>query len=259
MFLEQRQAHIVELLEANGSVSLNELAGRFGISGATVRRDLSDLEKKGLLKRTYGGAVRISSILFERDYREEQQSNAREKEAIAQAVAQLIKDGDAIILDSGTTTEKVASALHDRDITIITNSATIPADSQAQSFRPTLYKAGGLYRANTRSIVGSEAERFIRALRPDKAIIGINAIKGDELTTPHVSERDIKRAMIDVSKEKYLVVDHTKFGRESLSVVANIREFDAIITDAGVPADVVAYYHSLGIQVITGASGFQEQ
>jgi len=221
----------------------------FGISAATVRRDLSDLEEQGLLKRTHGGAVSISRSVFERDYKEGQKSQIEEKKSIARVVAKIISDGESILLDSGTTTDQIAMELANRNVTIITNSDTIPPEGI--NFSPVVYKAGGLYRAVTKSIVGPQAEKFIQGFRSDKAFIAANGISGMEVTTPHISEGTIKEVMIASAKEKYLIVDHTKFGQVYLSVFANVREFDAIITDSKIDKKIVEYYQSHLIPVLT--------
>lgn len=249
MFSEQRQSMIIDLIRSNGSVSLGELIASFGVSEATVRRDLSELEKRGLLKRTHGGAMSSSDSVFERDYREEAVVNTEEKKSIARVVASLVNDGDSVLLDSGTTTEQIATLLAGRNITIITNSATIPPD--ISDFIPEVYKAGGLYRSWTKSIVGPEAERFIRSLHPDKAFIATNGVNLNCVSTPHISEASIKQAMIDASRKKYLVADHTKFGKEYLMMFSKAEQFDGIITDDKLDGETVEYYRSRSIPVIT--------
>lgn len=249
MFFEQRRTIILELLQDRGGVSLGELVEMFDISPATVRRDLSDMEKQGLLKRTHGGAVNTATSAFERDYSEEQKSQTEEKKSIARVVAQMVNDEESVMLDSGTTIDQIAVALADRKITIITNSATIPPE--LPDFLPEVYKAGGLYRAMTKSIVGPQAERFIQSFRPDKVFIAANGISENLVTTPHISEGSVKEAMIASAKEKYLVVDHTKFGQEYLSVFAKASEFDAIITDSGIDEATIKFYQSRSIPIIT--------
>jgi len=249
MFSEQRQAAILERLNQNGSVSLGELIGALSVSEATVRRDLSELEARGMLRRTHGGAVSMANSLSERDYGEAEASNVSEKCSIALVAASLVNDGDTVLLDSGTTTHQIALSLAGRDITIITNSITIPPEGV--DFKPVLYLAGGLCRLNTKSTVGPNAEAFIRSLRPDKAFIAANGILKDEFFTPHLSESEIKRSMIAVAKEKYLVADHTKFGKSYLSAVAEVSQFDAIITDDNISDETANYYRSRHIPVLS--------
>ncbi len=249
MFLEQRLSVIMDILNKNGSVSIRELVTTLNVSEATVRRDLDELERSNLLKRTHGGAISISSSIFERNYKEEEATNSKEKESIARVAAKLVNDGDTVLLDSGTTTEKISRALADKNIIIITNSTMIP--SEAITFRATIYFIGGLLRPNLKAIVGSEAERFVRTLRPDKAFISANGVYENEASTPDLSEAGIKRAMLESAKKKYLAVDHSKFGKRFLSVFTTIDKFDGIITDDGLDRNTIKYYKSNWIPVYT--------
>ncbi len=257
MFSEQRQAFILDWLNQSGSVRSQELVETLGISTATVRRDLSELEEQGLLKRTHGGAVSLTSALFERAYGDAAGKQGAEKKAIAQIAASLVAEGETVLLDSGTTTHEIARQLANKEVTLITNSMTLPPEDMP--FRPTLLLTGGHYRSHTQACVGPHAQALIRSVRPDKAFIGANGIVDMEFTTPHASEAAIKQLMIEVSKEKYLVADHTKFQKRSLSVVGSVSVFNALITDDGVTEDTASFYRTRFVPLLTPSTFEPEQ
>lgn len=248
MFSEQRHSYIMELIQNNGSVNVSELTEALKVSEATIRRDLNELEIRGFLKRTHGGAVKADNSRFELDYSDQFILNVEEKEHIAKIVSQMVQEGESVFLDSGTTTEKISHALSNLNITIITNSATIPSNNG--TYTPEVYKIGGFYRQNTKSIVGAEAEKTVLSMHPDKAFIGANGVSFESVSTPHIHEAGIKEAILKSAKEKYLVVDHSKFNQEHLIEFALINQFDGIITDNNVSDEIVEYYESLGVKVI---------
>ena len=140
--------------------------------------------------------------------------------------------GDTVLLDAGTTTVEIARLLADKNITIITNSAIITSEDIHGKGTIEIYSTGGLFRPTTKSLVGPAAEHFLRQIRPDKAFIAANGITLESgATTAHASEASIKNTMIGISKEAYLVVDHSKFGKEYFSVIAPAKAFTGIITD----------------------------
>ena len=172
MFAEQRKSIILDMLKLKGSVSLTELIELFDVSEATIRRDLTDLEKNNQLQRTHGGAISVDLSIFEAGYLDKELDYLEEKQQIAQTVAAIINDGDTVFLDSGTTTFEIARAIRNKKITLITNSATIVADStNGPDCEIELISTGGVYRANTRSFIGANAEKFIRSIVPDKVFI----------------------------------------------------------------------------------------
>lgn len=248
MLQEQRRAIILDIVDKQGIASIADLVGTLGASVATVRRDLTEMASSGMIRRTHGGALSASASRFERSYDEADVLHVEAKREIARTVADLVTDGDTVLLDSGTTTEQIARALADRDVTIITNSAAIPPLDL--NFAPTLHFTGGMYRAAARSSVGPQAESAIRSMRPDKAFIAANGVYGDQVMTPDISEASVKRVMLEVSRQKFLVVDHTKFGQRCLAAVAPVQEFDAIITDSALPVETRNFYRSIFVPVI---------
>lgn len=256
MFAEQRKAIILDMLKLKGSVSLMELTQLFDVSEATIRRDLTELEKKGQLQRTHGGAVSTELSIFEAGYVEKEQEYLAEKQKIAQIAAFMINDGDTVLLDSGTTTYEIARAIRNKKITLITNSATIVADMMnSPECSVELISTGGVYRPSTRSFLGADAENLIRMIVPDKVFIAANGFSVRYgATTPTLSEASIKRTMIEVGKEVYLAVDSSKVGKDYFSVIAKPGAFQGVVTDSGMDALTVDALRDIGVPVINDAS-----
>lgn len=253
MFIEQRKSLILEELNNNGSVALNDLISMLGVSQATVRRDLTELERSGLLRRTHGGAVPTDIAILEAGYAEKENVNLEEKRSIAKLCASMVVEGDTVMLDSGTTTFEIARALRHKKITIITNSATIISDYINYTDSPVeLVCTGGIFRQNFRCFVGSETENFIRRIIPDKVFIAANGFSVSHgASTPMLVEASVKRAMVGAGKSTYLVVDSSKMGNDYLSVIAPPEAFDGIITDSRIDKATVQELLDRGLEVIT--------
>ncbi len=256
MFAEQRKSIILDMLKLKGSVALTELTELFDVSEATIRRDLTELEKRNQLQRTHGGAVSTNLSVFEAGYLEKEQEFLEEKRQIAAIASALVNEGDTVLLDSGTTTFEIARALRNKKITLITNSATIIADvANGADCKMELISTGGVYRASTRSFIGPDAENFIRNMVPDKVFIAANGFSTRYgATTPNLTEASIKRVMIKAGKEVYLAVDSGKTGKDYLSVIAKPEAFHGIVTDSGMDAATVNALRSIGVSVINDAS-----
>jgi len=251
MFAEQRKTAIIELINSNSSVSLNELMDTFEVSETTIRRDLTELENEGELTRTHGGAIASTKSTFEPNYTEKENENFAEKESIASVVASMVKPGETILLDAGTTTVQIARALSSKRITLITNSAIIASNFIASNTEMEIHSTGGLFRAHTNSFVGAAAENYLRQIRPDKAFIATNGISLDSgATTAHLLEASIKKTMIAVAKQVFLVADHSKFGKEYFSVIERADAFDGIISDKWISQQVVEQFKDKGIPII---------
>lgn len=250
MFAEERKARIVELVQTYKRIKVNELTEKFRVSESTIRRDLQELEAMGLIKRTHGGAVSVQNTGFEPSFKEKEDAYHKEKEYIGELASKFIEDGDTIILDSGTTTLEIAKRLKGKKVTVLTNSVTIPMEL-AKSNSVELIVTGGYIRWNTLSMVGPIANAVIKEFRVDKAFIGANGVTiEDGITTPDINEASTKRAMIEVAKEVYLVVDHSKFNKVSFSHIADIKNVDCIITDKEVDKRLIKKYKQLGIELL---------
>jgi DeoR family transcriptional regulator, repressor of opine catabolism and conjugal transfer len=232
---EDRQAKIVDLLRMRNFVDIRTLTERFEVSVATVRRDLDELEDAGLLRRTHGGAVGINQVALDATNATRAVWNQAEKAAIAAVVADMVVDGDTVLLDAGTTALEVARKLTGRkSLTLISNGLDIVAEltrGEGQS----IYSVGGEYSDINRSFRGPLAEQFIRQFNVDKLILNAASIDVDRglICTSTPVNASVARAMMEVSRRVIVVADHSKFTKSSLSVVAKIEDVGVVVTDSG--------------------------
>lgn len=232
---DHRQTKIVELLRETNFVDLRTLTERLDVSVATVRRDLGDLEEAGLLRRTHGGAVSINQVAQDPSHAARAVSNQTEKAAIAAAAAGMIADGDAVLLDAGTTSLEVAKKLSTRNgLTLISNGLDIILEL-TRAEMPRLYAVGGEFTETNRSFRGPLAEQFIRQFIVDKLILNASSIDLDRglICTTSPANASIQRAMIEVSSRIIVVADHSKLTKSSLSVIARIEDVGVVVTDSG--------------------------
>lgn len=232
---EDRQGKIVELLRDKSFVDIRSLTERFQVSVATVRRDLGELEEAGFLRRTHGGAVSLNQVGQDSPHAARSVSHQAQKAAIAAAAVKMIADGDAVLLDAGTTALEVAKLLTGRKgLTLISNGADIIAEL-IRGETQNVYSVGGEYTDSNRSFRGPLAESFIRQFNVDKLILNASSIDLDRglICTASPQNASIQKAMIDVANRVIVVADHTKFGKSSLSVTTKIEDVGVIVTDVG--------------------------
>src|SRR6056297_636435 len=231
MFAEERLEAIENEVLRKGKVKVNDLAKKFNVSKATIRRDLTELETIGILKRTHGGAVPQSHTKTELSYLEKEDQLLNEKEQIGKYAAVFIKAGDTIALDSGTTTIQIAKSIDVEDITIITNSIKI-ANLLSKKKNIEVILTGGLLRQNTLALVGPLAEESVNHFNIDKAFLGANGITPDGgFTTPNIVEANIKKTFIKNSERVFFVCDHSKLYKKSFAKIAQMSEVDGLIID----------------------------
>jgi DeoR family transcriptional regulator of aga operon len=231
-----RRNEIVRLVNTNGRAKVEELSRHFSVSTVTIRNDLNYLEERGLIHRAYGGALTRKEVAFDPTLIEKAKLHAEEKKRIGARAASRIFDGDSIILDSGTTTIEIAKAIKDRkDLTVMTNAINIASELAGLS-GVTVMLTGGTLREKSFSLVGPHAESALKAFYFDKLFLGVDGLDAESgLTTPNQLEAQLNRVMIEVSRETVAVVDSSKFGRRSLSLIAPLDRISCIITDSGIP------------------------
>ena len=250
MFAEERRLKIAEMINRGDSVKVAQLSREFGVSESTIRRDLNELEKFGLITRTHGGAVSTQINKLEATFNEKQDKYLEEKQKIGKIAAQQIQDGDTIIIDSGTTTWHIAKYIEAKNITIITNSIAL-ANELSNREDIQLINTGGIIRSNTKAQVGSIAEKTIRQFRVDKTFIGANGVSlKSGITTPTLQEAEVKQAMIDVANKVYLLVDESKFEQVYFSWICDMEDMDYIITNRERPEDEMVQYKNLGVNIL---------
>jgi DeoR family transcriptional regulator, fructose operon transcriptional repressor len=251
MYAEERQAEIVQLARAQGRVDVTGLAEPFAVTAETIRRDLTTLERAGLLRRVHGGAIPVERIGFEPALAARDAVLTSEKERIAKvALAEVPEDG-AIILDAGTTTARLAQALPvDRELTVVVNS---PAIAAILGPRPNLnvLVLGGRVRGKTLATVDDWALRPLADLYVDVAFMGTNGCSVERgLTTPDPAEAAVKRAMMHAARRSVLLADHTKIGNDYLARFGSLADLDLLISDTGLNDDLVLDVEAEGIRVV---------
>lgn len=238
MLTEERHKQIVEMVKASGIVTVPALTEALGASESTIRRDLVALNKQGLLKKVHGGATRIESdyTSHEDDVSVRYTQHSEEKAAIGETAAALIKKGDFVYIDAGTTTEAIVDALEQneeaRAATYITNGLSTASKLLRKGYA--VYILGGQLRPSTEAIVGQDAITALRRYNFTLGFFGTNGVDVKEgFTTPDIEEAGTKSAALEKCKKAYILTDPTKFGRTTPVCFAAID--DAIIITTRLP------------------------
>jgi DeoR family transcriptional regulator of aga operon len=253
--MNERTTAIVEHVLREGEVSVEALARRLGVSPSTVRRDLAQLEHQGLVRRTHGGAVAVSPLLYEpfrhdSSFQEQECRHADEKRRIGLAAAELVRDGETIGLTPGTTATQVARSLrHRRDITVVTSTVNV-AMELCNREDLSVYVTGGYLRGGWFSLVGAPAARGAGELFLDKIFIGVNAIDAERgLTCLHPDEAAINRALVSQARERIVVADRSKLGRVARCLFCPTSEVQMLITDEDASDEQVRPFGERGVEV----------
>lgn len=231
-----RQIKLLDVVRAQGSASVEQLAAKLDVTLQTVRRDVQRLSEAGLLTRFHGGVRVPSSTVENIEHWQRKTLNADGKARIAQAVAAQVPNGCSLILNIGTTTEAVARALlHHKGLRVITNNLNVAAILCGNADCEVIV-TGGVVRARDRGIVGEAAVDFIRQFKVDIAVIGISSIETDG-TLRDFDYREVKVAqtIIAHAREVWLAADISKFNRPAMVEVANLSQIDRLFTDAPPP------------------------
>ena len=250
LMIEERRRRIRELLREEGRVRVEALAARFGISQVTIRADLSILESAGALTRTHGGA--LSPPEADQSLDVKQLQHRAEKQRIAAAAAGLIRDGETIILDSGTTTAEIARLIRTLDlksINVITNALNIAALLiDVPSVR--LIVPGGILRRESNSLSGPMAESTLATLRANRLYLGADGVDPQiGVMTPHLAEAELNAKMIGISQQVVVVADASKFARRNISLIARVEQLHMLITDRAAPQDAIEQLRQCGVEV----------
>ena len=236
MLAIERRQKIMAMLNENKSVLVPELAKLFNVTEETIRRDLEKLEKEGLLKRTYGGAVLVENYNVDIPFEFRNATNIEGKKQIALTLIKYIEDGDTLVMDSSTSALQVAKLLKTKKkITVITNSEQIV--NELKVFEDIkVISTGGTLRNKSLSLVGPIAENTLRSLNANKAIIsckGFDIEKG--FTESNELEAQVKKMMIEIADQVYMIADHTKMNKTALVNIATLDDVDFIFTDKVLP------------------------
>jgi DeoR family transcriptional regulator, aga operon transcriptional repressor len=251
MLIEERRQHVLALIRQQGRVLVSELSDTLGISRITIRKDLDFLEARGLLQRTHGGALAPQAgTLVDPSLQEKEQQHLKEKQRIADAAIALIKEGQCVLLDSGSTTTAIARALRGfNHLTVVTNALNIAGELAGTSFDVIL--TGGMLRKNSFSLVGPLAEDVFREIHADILFLGVDGFDPAlGITTPNVLESRVNRAMVQSSRRVVAVCDSTKFKHRSLALIVPPTSVHTVITDKGISRADHEALRNAGIEVI---------
>ncbi len=251
MLAVEREGKILSFIESHGKGSVSELSRSLKVSEATVRRDLRRLTARRLIHRVHGGAVLEDGAGLEPPVLQRRDLCAEEKERIGAAAAALISDGETVILMGGSTTLEVASHLQSKqDLTVITDSILI-AERIARQPHTTAVVLGGIVRHAELSVEGYLTQLCLRELHAHKMIMGARAANLQQgLMLDKVSEVATFRDCARAADEVILAIDHSKFGQVATAVLGPLTMAHRIVTDSGIPSEVLSGLRELGIQVI---------
>lgn len=238
-------------VDTTGRVIVAELSQELGVSEVTIRADLQALAEQKLLIRTHGGAISSGNNYDLLALAMRRQRQVQEKSRIGRAAAAMVMDGDAVFLDSSSTTLTMAPHLKNRRLlTIITNSLAVAQEMQdAPDIRVVM--PGGVLRRDTASLVGTDGLEMLRKFNIQKGFFGAHGLNLPEgLTDVSADEAEVKRALVIACRQSITVLDATKWGRVGLASFAQPTEIDTVITDAHAPANLVEQVQAVGIEVV---------
>lgn len=248
MLTPERHQLILQLLKEKNIIKIQELVELTNSSESTIRRDLSQLEDEKVLKRVHGGAARLQGMREEPSMVEKSSKNLQKKRRIAQYAASLVKEGDSIYLDAGSTIKEMIEFLAVKDIVVVTN-GLMHVTPLLNKGIPT-YIIGGFAKANTKAIIGRGALSSLEQYRFDKCFIGVNGIHMQfGYTTPDQEEALIKQKAMSLSRETFILADESKFNEIAFSRIADIQDA-AIITHQVEEVTLQSYQNKTTVKVV---------
>jgi len=251
----ERREQIASLLEVVGRVSVAELADQFGVTDVSIRRDLTILEDQGLLRRVHGGAVAATREHGRNAYALHARMAREEKKRIGAAAAALVRAGDVVVFDSGSTVAQVAAHIgrplrRSNALTVVTNSLPV-IDEVGGWESPHLICLGGLYLPDHQALVGPQTVSDMRDLSADIVFLGCDGLTVEVgLTTPHVLVAEVGAVMAHRGRRVVVVADSAKVGRQGFTPIVPLAEIHVLVTDRAADAGQVARARELGLEVI---------
>ncbi len=250
MTLLERHKAILELLREFGSVDVGDLSTQLRVSAVTIRKDLDMLEEKHLLYRTHGGAVLADPYIATRKVSEKEKLHPEEKRRIGLKAAELLSPQDALIIASGTTVQAFARCIPNMKMTIITSAMNV-AMELIDKPDIEIIQLGGIIRHSSASVVSEYAVRMLDNFACSKLFLGVDGIDPEYgLSTTHLQEACLNRAMIDAATKTIVLADSSKFGRRGFSKICDMGDIDQVITDSGTPSKMIEAMKEQGIKVL---------
>ena len=248
----ERRGRLLDLIRVRGFAALEELVRELGVSESTVRRDLDALEEQGAAKRTHGGVLYAGGMPRLAEFDERQPAHWAAKRAIAARAAEVISDGETVLLDGGTTTYEVARLLVGRSLQVVTNSLPV-ANLFASESRSDLVLLGGYVSPRTGVCLGPYANELLGRLHVTTTVLSAAGIADEGLFNAHLLLAETEQAMLRAAGRVVVVADSSKFGRKSLTLVAPLAEIDAFVSDEGLTDDWKARISAAGAELIIAA------
>lgn len=251
MLPQERQSEIMKQLHEFKTVKISELCTALNVTRETIRKDLYDLEEKGLVRKVHGGAI-LNKANLETSYTNRKSTNENEKRSIAKRASEFVENGDTIYIDYGTTTLLFTrEILSKKDLTIITNSLPIANEIIDYSDFEVII-IGGNVRKNEKSLFGPIAYRGIEKLYVDKGFFGIGGIDINAgFTNVHMGESEVSRLMLEHSRKRIVMADYSKFNTVSMNQVAPVEKVDVLITDEKADPTLLEQLNKKNVNVIT--------
>lgn len=249
MLVEERRKRLLDLVKSRGFVALSELTSALDFSESTIRRDLDYWDGLGVLKRTHGGAMYTGEGLTMPALDERTQTAVAEKKKIAQAAAERISDGDAVLLDGGTTTLEVARQLIGRSLQIVTNSLPIAMLFSGRSDADLILLGGYVY-PRTGVALGPLTVRMMEDLHVHQAILSVGGITAKGLFNSNLLLVETERRMMRCADRVVVVADHSKIGKQALAFLCPLNAVNTFIVDDGIDGDQMQLLESAGAEVI---------
>lgn len=249
MLLIERQLEILKLINSNGSTRVADLAGKFNVTEETIRRDLDKLELEGKLIRSHGGAVAVSDTIAETPHWQREQVQREEKLAIAKEAVKRVKEGDRIYLGASSTACYLARHLPDIPLTVVTHAIQVTM-ALSEHLNVRVICIGGTLSRASQSFQGALAQENLKQYQIDKLFISGKAFHTDSgLSDDNEQHAMLKRDMISISAECFLIMDSSKFDKKALTLVAPIKSFSELITDNQIPEKTLQMITDQGVQV----------
>ncbi len=258
MLVEERRQRVLDLVSQRGFVALTDLARAVQASESTLRRDLDYWHQQGALRRTHGGAIYVGDAQSLPALEERSAVQLEEKKAVARAASARIQDGDAVLLDGGTTTLEVARLLVSRPMQIVTNSLPI-ATLFANSHETDLVMLGGYVYPKTGVALGPLTVRMLDEVRVHQAVLSVGGVTAKGLFNSNLLLVETERKMLRSADEVVIVADHTKIGRPALAFLCDFAAVDTFLTDGGLTAEQRTLLEQSEVRLIVAGETAEEQ
>jgi DeoR family transcriptional regulator, carbon catabolite repression regulator len=246
-----RQSRLLGVLQERGQVTVTELVALFDVSRDTIRRDLDSMEQRGLLVRTHGGAIRKDQMVrVDTTLGLRMDAHAEAKRRIGQAAARLVRDGETLLLNGGSSTCAFAAALGERrHLTIVTNNLRLPPVTPEAAVRA-IYVLGGTYWSVSQVTIGPIGLTGVAGFSADTAVIGCTAVSAAGVTMGHLEEATESAGMVGLAKRTIVLADQSKFNMSAFATIAGFDRIEHLVTDAVPPPEIAAALERAGTQVL---------